>query len=261
MSEFAGRFCWYELGTTDRAGAEAFYKKVVGWKTKPFPGSPMPYTLWVAGDREVGGLMDLPEEARKMGAPPHWMGYVAVDDADAIVNRAKGLGATVYVPPTDIPNVGRFAILADPTGAAFAVIKGTPQPGQTPSLPSGEKPGEVGWHELYTSDPDKAWAFYESLFGWRKTEAMDMGPDGIYQMYAKGEKTLGGYMKKPAQMPMSAWCYYFTVPELPPAVEAIKTSGGTIANGPMQVPGGGWIVQAIDPQGAYFALFAPAAKT
>lgn len=255
-SEYAGRFIWYELGTTDRAGAEKFYTQVIGWKTQPFPG-PMPYTLWVAGAKQVGGLMDLPEQARQMGAPPNWLGYVAVEDADATVARAKELGGSVFVPPTDIPNVGRFAVLADPTGAVFALIRGTPEPGKPVDLPTGDQPGEVGWHELYTSDPDKAWAFYSALFGWHKTEAMDMGPDGVYQMYAKGSKTLGGIMRKPEQMPYSAWGYYFTVPELTAAVEAVKTGGGQIVNGPMQVPGGGWIAQALDPQGAYFALFSP----
>lgn len=256
QSPMSGRFCWYELMTTVPQAAKDFYTKVVGWKTQDWTEGDKPYTIWTAGEQRVGGLMELPEPARKMGVPPHWIGYVLTADVDAATAKATGLGATVHMPPTDIPKIGRFSIIADPTGAALALFKGM---GDMNPI-SAEQPGEVSWHELITTDPDKAWSFYSGLFGWQKGEAMDMGPMGTYQLYGLGGVTLGGMMKKPAAMPgPSAWLYYVNVSNLKASIEAIQTGGGKVLNGPMQVPGGGWIAQGMDPQGAAFALFAKTA--
>src|SRR5215213_6329256 len=105
MSDLQGRFVWYELMTTDREAAKAFYGNLVGWgaQDKQMPGTI--YTILTVDDAPVSGLMDLPAEARKMGAPPGWIGYVAVDDVDAATDRVKSLGGTVHVPPKDIPDV------------------------------------------------------------------------------------------------------------------------------------------------------------
>src|SRR5437899_2250358 len=108
-----GRICWHELLTTDPQAARAYYPKVVGWGTQAWDQDPS-YMMWTANGTPVGGLMALPEPARQMGAPSNWLMHVAVPDVDATVRLANGLGAQTYVPPRDIPTVGRFAVLADP---------------------------------------------------------------------------------------------------------------------------------------------------
>src|SRR3984957_12654181 len=120
MGEFHGRFVWYELMTTDMAAATAFYATVLGWHAREAAMPGMAYTLFTAGEAAVGAVMTLPEEARKIGVPPRWTGYVGVDDVDAATDRVKSLGGAVHVAPADIPNIGRFSIVADPQMATLA---------------------------------------------------------------------------------------------------------------------------------------------
>jgi hypothetical protein len=120
-----GAFCWNELATTDTAAAGAFYGGLFGWKAQAQQMGSMAYTTFLRGDRAepeaVGGMYRLTPEMA--GVPPHWMVYFMVEEADAAAARAGELGATTIVPPTDIPTVGRFAMMKDPQGAAFAVIR------------------------------------------------------------------------------------------------------------------------------------------
>lgn len=248
-----GRFVWYDLMTTDPKGAQSFYKDVIGWGTAPFDG-PMPYTMWTNGETPIGGVNDLPEEAKKAGAPPHWLSYIATPSVDETVDQAKGLGAKVLVEPQDIPTVGRFAILADPMGAAFAVYTPANEP---PGHDGPANKGEFSWHELMSDEPEKAWDFYSALFGWEKTDSFDMGPEvGPYQMYGRAGEgfPLGGIYKRPKEMPTSAWLYYARVDDVHETVEQVKAKGGQVLNGPMEVPGGDFVAQCIDPQGSAFAL-------
>jgi predicted enzyme related to lactoylglutathione lyase len=255
MSTSHGSFVWHELMTSDPAAAKAYYCNVVGWTAEDSPVPGMNYTMLKAGEIPVCGLMAVPEEAKAMGAPPMWTGYVGVDDLDAATEKAKELGGLQYRPPADIPNIGRFSIIGDPQGAMIALFKyANPMPGDRP--PQGT-PGHVGWNELYAVDWERVFAFYSEMFGWRKDQAMDMGPMGTYQLFAHGEHAIGGMMNKPAQMPKPAWTFYFNVTDIDAAVERAKAGGGQIINGPMQVPGGSWIAQAIDPQGAMFAVVGP----
>ena len=143
--------------------------------------------------------MVMPEAVLKQGAPPNWSGYIAVDDVDATVEKAKGLGATIHMPPTDIPEVGRFAVVGDPQGAVFMPFRPLPPP-TPPVAPPPGSPGTVGWHELYASDWEKAFAFYSDMFGWKKDQAMDMGPElGTYQLFtlASGGPAIGGTRMAP----------------------------------------------------------------
>lgn len=255
-----GKFVWYELMTTDTEAAKAFYSDVVGWSTAPFEhAAGMDYSMWMKGEAPVGGLMELPEEVRESGAPSHWMGYVAVPDVDATAARAQELGGTVHHGPADIPEVGRFAVIADPQGAVLAAFRGNQE------MPQEEKdpePGDVSWHELATTDHQAALEFYADLFGWDKQDAMDMGEGAMYQMYGRGERMLGGMYDKTAEMPgPPAWLYYVTVEDLDAAKERVEGNGGTVQVGPMEVPGGGRIVMAQDPQGAAFALYQPGAAS
>jgi hypothetical protein len=249
-----GKFFWYELMTSDPEAAGKFYADVVGWGIQDTGTEG--YRMFAAESRGVAGFMAIPDEAREDGMPPNWTGYIAVDDVDDAAEEIEEEEGEVLREPFEIPGVIRLAVVADPQGAVFIVAKGLMEP------PPGElapgTPGTVGWHELYAEDAEDAFDFYESMFGWTKTEAMDMGPSGVYQMFATGgTTTVGGMMDKPEQVPVACWLYYFNVPALDAAIEKINAGGGQVALGPMEVPGGLWIVQAIDPQGARFALVAP----
>ena len=257
MPNSPAQFVWYELMTTDAAAAETFYKTVVGWKSQDASPPGMKYTVLLAGDAPVAGLMTLPKEACAAGAKPGWTGYVAVDDVDVYAGRVTKAGGAVHVPPTDIPDVGRFAMVADPQGTVFCLFKGSSD--MAPPAADPARPGIVGWHELYAVDGEKAFDFYADLFGWTKAEAMDMGAMGVYQLFAAGGAPIGGMMTKPPGVPASFWNYYFQVDGVGAALARLTAAGGTVSNGPMEVPGGSWIVQGIDPQGAMFALVSPQA--
>lgn len=256
MAEVRGRFVWYDLMVDDFDKAAAFYSEIAGWKTQAWEGeSTMPYTMWAIGERSIGGMMPLPEEAKKMGAPPHWLAYVGTPDVDATAKQAEELGGKILMPAMDIPEVGRFAMIADPQGAAIAAF--------TPAndMPAGDPgPGDFSWHELMTTDKDAAWDFYEALFGWTKGEAMDMGDMGIYQMYGlSADKPLGGIMNKTPDMPEAPpfWLYYIVVDDVVAAIERVKKLGGQVLNGPMEPPGGDIVAQVMDNQGVAFGLHQP----
>ncbi len=243
-----GLFVWYEHLSEDVQGAIAFYTEVVGWKTQAFSAD---YTLWVGSQGPLGGVMKLPAEAAKMGAPPHWIAYVAVEDVDASAKLAIKIGGKLYVEPTDIPTVGRFAVLGDPQGAPFAAFK----PTTAMALHDPAKDGEFCWNELLTSDSAAAFRFYSELFGWKVLDDMDMGPMGTYRIYGVGERRLGGMMTTPKGAPMPPmWRYYVSTGDLDAAIGRATRKGGKVMNGPMDVPGGGRIAQLMDPQGAAFAL-------
>ena len=248
MVDHHGRFVWYELMTTDVAAAKAFYGQVVGWDAQDASTPELAYSLFTAGTASVGGLMDLPEAARKMGATPRWMGYVGVDDLDATADRIKLLGGAVYVPPTDT-NIGRIAVVADPQTASLALLKG-PKPGdQRPAEP--DQPGRVGWHELLAADWKQAFAFYRELFGWQKA---DVGPSDTYRLFSAGGQTIGGMFTKRPVEPVPFWLFYFNIGDIDAAAERVKSGGGQIMAGPLEMPDGSWIVRCTDPQGAVFAL-------
>jgi predicted enzyme related to lactoylglutathione lyase len=249
-----GAFVWYDLMTTDRAAAEAFYHSVVGWGARDSGMPGVNYTLFTAAERPVVGLMDLPHDAREMGVPPCWTGYVAVSDVDAAAAAMQASGGQMRKGPDDIPGVGRFAVVADPQGAVLCIFKGE---GDVMEPPPAETPGHVGWHELMTSDLEAGFAFYAKHFGWSKADAMDMGEMGPYQMFAHDGAAIGGMMTRPPYVPVSYWGYYFNVPDIKAAIEKVTEGGGQNLHGPIQVPTGSWIAQCRDPQGAFFSLVAP----
>jgi predicted enzyme related to lactoylglutathione lyase len=251
MASSHGRFLWYELATTDMQSAKAFYTAVVGWGTQDISMPGEAYTLFTAGGTSVSGVMELTQDARNMGLRPGWLGYVGVDDVDAAAERIKELGGAVHVPPTDIPDISRFSIAVDPQTATIALLKwlnGSHGPRAEP-----DAPGRVGWHELLAADWEKAFAFYRELFGWQKAEA-DTGAAGTYQLFSAAGQTIGGMFTKPVIEPVPFWLYYFNVGDIDLAVRRVKAGGGTILNGPIELPGKRWIVRCTDPQGAIFAL-------
>jgi len=259
MATPQGSFVWYELMTSDPAAATAFYTRVVGWSAADSGMPGMSYTLVSAGTAQVAGIMALPEAARAMGAVPGWVGYVAVADVDAAAASVVAAGGAMHHAPEDIPGIGRFAAMADPQGASFILFRGTPGDAPPPAAPPGT-PGHVGWHELHAGDGPAAFAFYAGQFGWEKHEGMDMGPMGVYQMFGpagSGGVSIGGIMTKMAETPHPHWLYYVNVEAIDAAAGRVVSAGGKVVNGPMEVPGGSWIVNGIDPQGALFALVAP----
>ncbi len=245
-----GRFVWYELMTTDMESAKAFYASVVGWGARDASMPGLAYSLFTAGDSPVTGLMNVPEDARRTGVTPRWIGYVGVDDVDAAVDRTRQLGGAVYVPPTDVPNISRFSVVADPQMATLALVKG--QSGQAQSAELGA-PGRVGWHELLAADWEKAFAFYGKLFGWQKADS-HVGVMGTYQGFSAGGETIGGMFTKPETLPLPFWLYYFNIDDIQAAAKRVEAGGGQILYGPTAVPGGALIVHCTDPQGAIFAL-------
>ena len=251
-----GKFGWYELMTTDVAGAEAFYAAVVGWTAKAM-GSGLDggeYTVFSAGEYGVAGMLALTEAMKAGGARPGWLGYIVADDVDASVDALVKAGGKVHRAAADVPGMLRFAVVADPQGVVVIVF--TPNPAmQAPPPPPPSTPGLFGWSELVTTDWQAAFDFYSGLFGWTKAMAVDMGPMGTYQTFAAGaDQSVGGMMNKPEAVPAPYWAYYILVDAIGAAIERLKTAGGTLINGPHPVPGGMFIAQGLDPQGAMFSL-------
>lgn len=252
MAISQGQFVWYELMTSDTQAAAAFYREVVGWSSKDSESPDQPYTIFSAGPTMIGGLMAIPEDARAAGLRPGWIGYIGVDDVDDYVTRVIAQGGKLHRNAQDIPGIGRFAVVADPHGAAFVLFHGIGEPPAARAEPAPA--GTIGWHELHASDGASAFAFYSGLFGWTKADALDMGSMGVYQIFAIGGVPTGGMMTKAPETPAPFWLYYVNVDAINAAMARVNAAGGKVVMGPQQVPGGMWIVQGRDPQGAMFAL-------
>lgn len=256
MTSSQGQFCWYELMTDDAPSATEFYRRVIGWGAADAGLPDQAYTILSAGETPVGGLMELPQPARDAGARPIWIGYVAVDDVDAAATRIRDAGGSILLPAMDIPGVGRIAMARDPQGAAFSLFRPANVCDAPPPV-SGRAPGQVGWHELQAADRETAFGFYAGQFGWKTASTFDMGPMGIYQIFATSDAPVGGMMTRQNGGPEPSWLYYFNVTEIDAAVTRVKDAGGEVIAGPHQVPGGEWIAQCRDPQGAMFAMVSP----
>jgi hypothetical protein len=241
-------FVWHDLATTDVEAAKAFYHKVVGWNFSPqSPG----YEMALVGQLGVGGIMELPPHLR--GMAPFWSGYVFTPDVDAACKRVKELGGTVHREPWDIPGTIRMAVIADPGGAVLHIMQ--PLSKEERTWPAEGAPGTVGWNELHAANLDEAWDFYSGMFGWTKGYAHHMGEKlGVYQIFQIDGKDIGGMMRKMDEMPRPVWFHYFMVHGIDAATARVREAGGQVAMGPHEVPGGQWILQAIDPQGGYFCL-------
>jgi hypothetical protein len=250
-----GGFVWYELLTTDVAAAKAFYGAVIGWGAQDASTPDLAYALFSAGNAPVSGLMELPDDARKLGAMPRWVGYVDVDDVDQTTERIKRIGGAVYVPPTD-SNIGRISVVADPQSATLAVVKGL-KPGRQP-VELGES-GRVGWHELLAANSQTAFAFYSEVFDWQQV-VPEIGPMDLYRLISAGGQTIGGIFTKLPTVPLPFWLYYFNVDDIDVAAERVKSSGGRVVQGPVELADGDWIARCIDPQGAMFALQGPRSR-
>ena len=246
----ANGFVWFELITSDIDAACAFYQPLLGWTTYDFPNGTDRYAIQEAEGQGVAGFMRLPQHITH----PFWIGYIGTPDREAALSRWTAGGGTIQRQPWEIPSVGRLAVVKDPQGTPVALIQGSsPQPS---AAFSPGKPGHGNWNELHTPDPSAAMEFYAGQFGWTAGEVLNMGPAGTYHLVLQEGSQMGGMMASAPEQ-LGSWLFYFGVPDIRAASERITAGGGTVVNGPMQVPGGSWIIQARDPQGAIIAVVAP----
>ena len=251
-----GKFVWFELVTRDAKKAQAFYGAALGWKVHPFPMGAFTYEMILAGDTldsMIGGYAT-PGTDRQ---PSHWISYVSVDDVDATAKAVTAHGGRVVEPPSDLPNVGRKARIADPQGAELCLFRNAsgdpPDPpmahGGTPSMPAGR----FIWNELHTSDPTAALVFYEPVLGFSH-RSMDMGPGGAYYILSRGRLDRGGVTSHlPSGVPPH-WLPYVSVFDADATIARAKKAGATIQVGPEDIPGVGRFGVVQDPTGAVFAV-------
>src|SRR5438309_1093400 len=256
MTKLQGSFIWYELLTSDIAGAKRFYDAVVGWNIADRSDFPIDYRMIGRSDGKfAGGAMQITDEMKQHGARPTWLGYVHVADVDGAVREIEQAGGKALM-THDIPNVGRIAMVTDPQGAPFYIMKPIPPAGDPNAKSDVFSPSEqqrVGWNELSTSDPAAARGFYGEQFGWTSDEFMPMGEQGEYRFFKQNGVTIGALAgTREGQQPH--WRFYFRVPSIAKAKESAEARGGKIVVGPMEVPTGDSIIVGIDPQGAEFAL-------
>jgi predicted enzyme related to lactoylglutathione lyase len=253
---FGNPFIWYELMTPDAEGAKRFYDAVVGWHVKEGAPEFKGYRMIGRSDGGfAGGLLPIDDDMAKHGARPMWLGYIYVNDVDESVAQIEAAGGKTWMAASDIPNVGRVAMVTDPQGAPFYVMKPIPPAGDPNAQSDVFSPTEVqrcAWNELVTTDLDAARRFYPEQFGWTLGDVMPMGPMGDYQFIHQGGRRIGAMFAPPDRQP--AWRFCFRVEKLDKSIEAVRAGGGEILFGPTEVPGGGMIIQATDPQGAFFML-------
>jgi len=251
-----GSHIWYELMTTDLYAAAKFYGAVVGWTIGERGPGEQDYRMIGRNDGGfAGGMLALTAEQRGHGARPGWLGYVGVDDVDGTVAQVEAKGGRALMPAFDIPQ-GRIAMVADPQGNRFYVMKPVPPEGgekKESDVFSADAEQRVSWNELATPDPVAARAFYGDLFGWGSDDFMDMGEYGEYRFFDHGPVRIGAVCGV-GPGTSQGWRYYIHVPSIAQAAEAVKDNGGVIARGPHEVPGGDHIIIGNDPEGAEFAL-------
>jgi uncharacterized protein len=246
-----GTFCWVELGTTDGEAAKKFYTELFGWSFNDLqmgPGSV--YTMLKQDGKDVGALYKMPSEMTDHGVPPHWLSYVSVTSADESAEKAKSLGATLMKEPFDVFDVGRMAVIQDPTGAVFAIW----QAGTNKGAGITNVPNSFCWNELATKDVAKAGDFYSKLFGWRK-DAQQMGPI-TYTSFINGERPAGGMYEPTPEMgdiPPN-WLVYFAVADADATASKARELGATIVAPADDIPGIGRFAVIQDPQGAVFGI-------
>ncbi len=249
MSSTINTFVWFELNTTDKAAASAFYSELFGWSiADKEPGVPDTYTGLSNNGASFGG-MDLARD----GAPAHWLGYIDADDVDARVAKLERLGGHALMPGFDIPGVGRIAVVADNNGAIHALYCGTMSAHSKGWEPSRDKTGDIGWSELMVADVPKARAYYGEGFGWSVGDGMPMPDGGVYLMFQVGEKMIGGLLQKPDEMPVSAFMFYVNVEDVNATAAKAEALGGSVIVNQV-IPGMVHFAVLIDPQGAVIGI-------
>jgi predicted enzyme related to lactoylglutathione lyase len=247
----AGTFSWVELATSDQAAATDFYTKLFGWEKQdnPLPDGGI-YTIGLVGGRPAAAVGQQQPQEREQGIHSHWNLYVASDDVDKTAALAQEAGGTIMAPPFDVMDLGRMAVIADPTGAVISVW----QSYQMPGFAVRDEHGSFSWPELLTKDTDRAKAFYGDVFGWTADD-MPM-PDGrVYTMFKLGETNVGGLFPPPAEDIPPTWMVYFDVADCEGTVATAKASGAQELQAPKVIEGMGTFAVLLDPTKAVFAVF------
>jgi predicted enzyme related to lactoylglutathione lyase len=245
-SHAPGTFSWVDLATTDAVGAKALYGELFGWEAEDMPGAAGTYTMFRLHGKDVAACF-----AQGDGAPPHWNSYVTVEDVDVSMAMAAELGGSVLMPAGDVEGIGRMAVIADPTGAAVALW----EPRGHIGAGLVNVPGALCWNDLGTTDPDAAWAFYRELFGWTIEDASPEDPMQ-YRTIRNGESTNGSiHLQGEQEGGPPSWLVYFGAADLESADSKLSGLGGQVIVPPLEVPAGGRVSVAVDPQGAAFGLF------
>lgn len=255
MPNPAGSFIWYELMTDDVDGAARFYEKVVGWKVQGGAAKSVgghDYRIIGRDDGgSAGGILQLSADMVAHDAKPTWLGYIYTPDVDAAAAAIKADGGRVHMGPVDLP-VGRIAMVSDPTGASFYIMKPIPPAGKpeaTSDVFDRKAAQRVTWNELSTTDLERAKAFYAKHFGFKFEREMDMGKGGPYCFIEHAGQDIGAMMRRP-EPGASRWSFAFrTKGTIGAAKRAVEQSGGTVIVPPHEVPGGDFIVICDDPQG------------
>lgn len=246
---------WYELQTADPEGSKAFYDDVIGWSIEPQPAGDIDYRMIQTGNGPVGGVMRMSDEMTAGGARPGWKFYVGVEDVDATVEKIRSNGGSLLMGPWDMPGVGRMAVVADPQGIDFYVMRGASDDDSTAFDRIGM--GKCNWNELVTPDQRAANDFYARVFGWVYPDKMSMGDMGEYIFVQAGDQTIGATMPARQDGPPADWCFYFRAPDIEVAAEKVARHGGSVHMGPVEVPGGDRIIVASDPHGSMFGVVGP----
>jgi predicted enzyme related to lactoylglutathione lyase len=253
-SHAPGTFSWPELSTSDQKGANAFYSGLFGWEINDQPMGPGDvYTMYQMRGKPIGAAATQRPDEKQMGIPPHWNSYVTVKSADESAKKAESLGGKIFAPPFDVMDVGRMAVIQDPTGAVFQIW----EPKKHIGAMILNEPGTLCWTELTTTDTKAAEAFYTGLFGWTPKHSAAGAPMEYTEFSVGGVPSIG-MMPKPEQMPAhvpSYWMPYFQVASCDAGTAKAKELGGKVMVGPQDSPGTGRFTIASDPQGAVFALF------
>lgn len=258
MAEFTthtpGTFTWPELATTDQKSAVSFYSALFGWNVNEMPLGPgETYSMFQLNGKEVGAACTQQAQEKQAGVPPHWNSYVTVKNVDESAKKAQALGGKLFMPPFDVMDAGRMAVLQDPTGAVFEIW----EPKRSIGARVLNEPGALCWTELTTSDTKAAESFYTQLFGWTPKHSGAGSPMEYTEFSVNGTPTIG-MMAKPAGMPAhipSYWMPYFQVTNVDQSASKGKELGGKVMIGPQDIPGTGRFAIITDPQGAMFAVF------
>jgi uncharacterized protein len=245
-----GTFCWTDLTTTDQEAAKAFYGGLFGWEAEDMPvGDGVYYSMQRVDGKDVAAISPQQQQQRDAGVPPLWNSYISVENADAVADRARELGATVHAPPFDVMEAGRMAVIQDPQGAHFLLWQANRHIGAA----LVNAPGAPSWNELASPDLDASKEFYSSLFGWT-VEPFEGSPQP-YLTIKNGEANNGGIRELDSPGPPPHWLVYFAIDDIDQGLAKVEQLGGVKHAGPMDI-GIAKIAVVADPQGAIFALYA-----
>lgn len=244
-----GAFCWNQLNTPDPARSRAFYEGLLDWRIQAHNLGGMDMHVILRGEEMIGDLTVMPEGLQ---APSHWLSYVWVQDIEAVVAKAAGLGAKVLLPVTEIPEVGRIAVFQDPRGCQLGVYTSAADP----SAPQASGPGSFCWYECATREVAAESAFYGEIFGWT-AQASPMPGGFTYTLLHRGSEQVAGMMPMEGDIWAGIpdhWMPYVAVTDLEATLARLPGLGGDLCV-PATDIGIGRFAVIKDPLGAPISLF------